>query len=210
MAYSFKRKKPGIRLPVSIALASEKKYFICAKSTGCGFEKSPEDAQLIIQPLNRELQEFSKTIDLSWTERNVPVYSWDCWGQLLSLAIGFITFAFLVLGYTSPARFGKTAQVLVGFKKERMSTFVLVNSPYSKVGLWRAASLYITHTGEFSRKSGVVHCLASKEDGIVISASGMKEQRGSKWYEVSSNEFTPVPNRLYKINNLFVKFTSLR
>jgi hypothetical protein len=186
---------------------------VCLQVPRCAGEVSPDSAVLRVVPRNAAFTSQARTVRLRWKVEGRGFLA--CHGLWIWPGVGLVGLAFLVVGFTRPARFPPGASLRVAGSERGMrqsAAILLQDCPGSSAGFFRDARLGLHGDGDVNgRTRGALIVLrALRGAGVVLEGQGPLEQqdrRTLKWEPVGdlARGHLPLPSVLYRAGGLFFK-----
>lgn len=180
---------------------------VCLKVPACSGEVSPEDAALVITPLDPAFAGDVRTVPMAW---RVEGRSWlACHAFWLVPTVLAALGLLALVGFVRPRRFEADATITTaGDPKSirRATPTRLLDCPGSRAGFYRDAALGIHGDGSVNgRVRHAAAVLRAVRGGVVLEARGGLEvfdRRRSHWRAVEDNPTSPSPRDIYRVGGL--------
>jgi hypothetical protein len=191
----------------------DRRLDVCLQVPRCAGEVSPDSAVLKVEPRNAAFASQARTVRLRWKVEGRGFLA--CHGLWIWPAVGLFGLAFLVAGFTRPARFPPGASLRVAGSERGMrqaAVFLLRDCPGSSAGFFRDARLGLHGDGDVNgrTRNALIVLRAERGAGVVLEGQGPLEQqdrRTLKWEPVEdlARGHLPAPSVLYRAGGTFFK-----
>jgi hypothetical protein len=191
----------------------DRRLDVCLQVPRCAGEVSPDSAVLRVEPHNTAFASQARTVRLRWKVEGRGFLA--CHGLWIWPSAGLFGLAFLVAGFTRPARFPPGASLRMAGSERGMrqsAAILLQDCPGSSAGFFRDARLGLHGDGDVNgrTRNALIVLRAQRGAGVVLEGQGPLEQqdrRTLKWEPVGdlARGHLPSPSVLYRAGGTFFK-----